>query len=231
MSMTTGLAMVFERNAFYRRQYFLALMGFFFTLLVNGVLLVVLAYVIKHPTAPVYFAADEVGRLIRVVPVDQPNMSTDEVEAWAVKVATDTFSYNYVNYRDQLQSVQRYYTNYGWTQYMKALQSSNNLVALTQRQMIQTAVPVEKPQVLAEGILGGAYAWKFKMPMLVTYWLPPYDDQSRFSNALEVTMIVQRQPILQSDHGLGVLQMIGSMAPPPPAGSLQPDMTAQSTAG
>jgi hypothetical protein len=142
-------------------------------------------------------------------------MSTDDVEAWAMKVAKDTFSYNYVNYRMQLQRVSQYYTSYGWRNYMTALQGSNNLVALTKRQIIQTAVPVAKPIVLAQGILGGAYAWKFKMPMLVTYWLPPYDDQSKFANALEVTMIVQRQPILQSDNGLGVLQMIGSMAPPP----------------
>lgn len=219
MSMSTGLEMVFERNAFYRHQYFLALLAFVLSMIANIVLICVLAYVIRHPTAPIYFAADEVGRLIQVVPVDQPNMSDDDVEAWAMKVASETYSYNYVNYRTQLQEVQRYYTTYGWGQYMKALQSSNNLVALTNRQMIQTAVPVVKPTMLAKGMLGGAYAWKFKMPMLVTYWMPPYNDQSKFSNALEVTIIVQRQPILQSDHGLGVLQIIGSMAPPPPEGA------------
>ena len=219
MSMTTGLQMVFERNAFYRRQYLWALLAFGLCMLGNMVLVCVLAYVIRHPTEPLYFAADEVGRLIHVVPVDQPNMSDDDVEAWAIRVAQATYSYNYVNFRSQLQSVERFYTNYGWTNYMKALQASNNLVALTNRRIIQTATVVDKPKVLARGILGGAFAWRFSMPMLVTYWMPPYDDQSKFSNALEVTMIVQRQPILQSDHGLGVLQMIGSMAPPPAASS------------
>lgn len=217
--MATGLQMVFDRNAFYRRQYLWTLLAFILSMLTNVVLVFVLAYVIRHPTAPMYFAADEVGRLIQVIPVDQPNMSDEDVEAWAMRVASATYSYNYVNYRSQLQEVQRFYTSYGWTRYLNALQSSNNLVALNERRMIQTAMPVAKPSMLAKGILGGAYAWKFKMPMLVTYWMPPYDDQSRFSNALEVTIIVQRQPILQSDHGLGVLQIIGSMAPPPPAGA------------
>lgn len=215
MSMSTGLQMVFERNAFYRRQYLWALLAFGLCMFGNIMLACVLAYVIRHPTAPLYFAADEVGRLIQVVPVDQPNMTDVEVEAWATRVAEATYSYNYVNFRSQLQSVERFYTNYGWTNYMKALQASNNLVALTNRRIIQTAMVVDKPTVLARGILGGAFAWKFSMPMLVTYWMPPYDDQSKFSNALQVTMIVQRQPILQSDHGLGVLQMIGTMAPPP----------------
>lgn len=218
MKMRSGLQIVFERNAFYRRQYLWVLFAFALTMLTNITLAIVLAYVIRHPVSPLYFAADSAGRLIRVVPVSQPNMSTDDVEAWAMKVAKDTFSYNYVNYRMQLQRVSQYYTNYGWRNYMNALQSSNNLVALTRRQIIQTAVPVAKPIILAQGILGGAYAWKFQMPMLVTYWMPPYDEQSKFSNALEVTMIVQRQPILQSDNGLGVLQMIGSMAPPPESG-------------
>jgi intracellular multiplication protein IcmL len=228
MSMTTGLQMVFERNAFYRRQYLWALLAFGLCMLGNIVLACVLAYVIRHPTEPLYFAADEVGRLIRVVPVDQPNMSDEEVEAWATRVAQASFSYNYVNYRSQLQAVERFYTNYGWTNYMKALQSSNNLVALTNRRIIQTASVVDKPTVLARGILGGAFAWRFSMPMLVTYWMPPYNDQSKFSNALTVTVIVQRQPILQSDHGLGVLQMIGSMTPPP-AGSSSTITTATPT--
>lgn len=229
MSMSTGLQMVFERNAFYRRQYLWALLAFALCMLGNIILACVLAYVIRHPTAPVYFAADEVGRLIQVVPVDQPNMSDVEVEAWATRVAEATYSYNYVNFRSQLQSVERFYTNYGWTNYMKALQASNNLVALTNRRIIQTATVVDKPTVLARGILGGAFAWKFSMPMLVTYWMPPYDDQSKFSNALQVTMIVQRQPILQSDHGLGVLQMIGTMAPPP--ASTEGNITTATPAG
>lgn len=209
------IELIVERNQFYRRMYLLALGVFGLSIGVLAALVWVLVYVVKNPTEPIYFATDEVGRLIKVQPVSQPNMSNDDVTRWAINVAQAAFSYDYVNYRAQLQGAQKYFTNYGWTQYMKALVSNNNLVALTKRSMIFSATVVDKPKIVAQGLLGGAYAWKFQMPMLVTYWLPPYNDKSRFANALEVTLIVQRQSILQSDHGLGVLQIIGNMAVTP----------------
>lgn len=210
------LLLIFERNNFYRRQYLLAMAAFGISIAVILVLLGVLAYVIRNPTEPLYFATDNVGRLINVIPVTQPNMSTDDAAQWAVKAVERTYSYDYVNYRSQLQRAEKYFTSYGWRRYMSALKSTNNLVALTQRKMIFEAKVVNSPKVTAQGLLSGAYAWKFEMPVLVTYWLPPYDDKSKFSNALNVSVIVQRQPILQSADGVGIVQMVATFASVPP---------------
>lgn len=217
-----ALLMVFERNQFYRRQYLLALGAFGLSLLVLVVLTWVLIYVIRNPTAPLFFATDNVGRLIKVVPVTQPNMSTEDAAKWAVNAVEKTYSYDYVNYRKQMQSAQKYFTSYGWTKYMTALKASNNLVALRNREMVIEAKVVVAPTVLAQGLLGGSYAWKFEMPVLITNWIPPYDIQSTFTNALNVTVIVQRMPILQSSDGVGIVQLIASMAtaPQPAGGSI-----------
>lgn len=217
MNNNDALLMIFERNNFYRRQYLLALGAFGMALLVLVVLIVVLIYVIRNPTAPLYFATDNVGRLIRVVPVTQPNMSTEDVTKWTINAVEKTYSYDYVNYRRQLQSAQKYFTTYGWTKYMSALKASNNLVALSSRQMLIQAKVVGAPKLIVAGLLGGSYAWKFEMPVLVTNWLPPYDAQSKFVNALTVTVIVQRMPILQSSDGVGIVQLVASMAASPQA--------------
>ncbi|EKD70568.1 MAG: hypothetical protein ACD_46C00488G0005 [uncultured bacterium] len=203
------LTSVFERNAFYRRQYLLVLSVFMLSVVVNGILIWMLYYVYRNPTQPIYFAADNIGKLIDVIPVNQPNMSTEEVTRWVTDAVQDIYSYDYVNYRSQLQSDQKYFTAYGWEKYMSALQASNNLVALKQRSMITIGKVVDVPKITTQGILSGAYAWKFQIPVLVTYWLPPFDDKSRFANAYQVTAIVQRQSILQSYKGLGILQLIG----------------------
>jgi hypothetical protein len=50
------------------------------------------------------------------------------------------------------------------------------------------------------------------MPVLVTNWIPPYDNDSNFINALNVTVIVQRMPILQSNDGVGIVQLVASIA-------------------
>lgn len=207
-----ALKLIFERNAYYRRQYFLALGVFALAMLVITVLVFVLVFLKRNPTSPVYFATDSVGELIHIQPTTQPNMSTEEVTRWAVNAVQQSYAYDYLNYRSQLQSVQKYFTNYGWQNYVNALKASNNLVAVKERRWIVLARVIDQPKIVNQGMLGGAYAWKFEMPLLVTNWGPPYDEQSKFSNPLMVTVIVQRQPILQSTDGLGVVQMLGKLA-------------------
>lgn len=210
-----ALLMVFERNQFYRRQYLLALGAFGLALLVLLILLWVLVYVIRNPTEPLYFATDNVGRLIKVVPVTKANMSTDDAAKWAINAVEKAYAYDYENYRGQLQFAQKYFTTYGWSKYMSALTKSNNLIALKNRKMIIQAKVVGAPKVIAQGLLGGSYAWKFQMPMLVKNWIPPYDAQSNFVNAINVTVIVQRMPILQSSDGVGIVQLVAEMSSTP----------------
>lgn len=206
------MVLVVVRNAFYKRLHFLALAVFMLLVVVVISLVGVVVYLLKNPTHPLYFATDDVGRLIQVVPVDVPNMTTDKVIAWTIQAVEAANSYDYVNFHGQLQSAQKYFTNYGWLSYMGALTSSNNLIAITQRKMIVLAQVVDQPKIIAAGILSGAYAWKFEMPLLITNWLPPYDEKSKFSNPVQVTVIVQRQPALKGDQGLGIVQIIENIA-------------------
>ena len=212
--MADALVLIFARNAFYKRLYFYALTIFSLMLIIMGILIWIITFLLQNPTPPLYFATDSVGRLIQFVPLSQPNMTMDEVIAWTKSAMEEAYSYDYVNYRAQLQSAQKYFTQYGWTRYMDALTASDNLLAVSQRKMIANATVVEQPQLIKTGILDGAYAWQFKMPILITYLLPPYDDkpESKYSNPLIISVIVQRQSVLQSYKGLGIVQIVGSMS-------------------
>jgi intracellular multiplication protein IcmL len=211
MQANDPLVMIFERNQYYRRQYFLALAAFALSLVVIVVLGFILGYLLRHPTRPLYFATDNIGRLIRVTPVTVPNMSPEEVVAWTIDAVQSIYSYDYVNYRQELQDSQKYFTNYGWGNYLSALALSNNLIGLKANKQIVIAQVVGQPKLITEGLLGGAYAWKFEMPVLLTYWGPPYNDKSKFYNPLTVSIIVQRQEILKSYKGLGVVQLIATL--------------------
>lgn len=211
MQTNDALVMIFERNQYYRRQYFLALAAFVLSLVVIVVLGFILGYLLRHPTRPLYFATDSIGRLIRVTPVTVPNMSREEVVAWTVDAVQSIYSYDYVNYRQELQDSQKYFTNYGWGNYLTALALSNNLIGMKSNKQIVIAQVVGQPKLITEGLLGGAYAWKFEMPVLLTYWGPPYNDKSKFYNPLTVSIIVQRQEILKSYKGLGVVQLIATL--------------------
>lgn len=213
-----ALVMVHLRNEFYKTKYYLVLGVYILSLVVIVVLGSILFFLLKNPTHPFYYAADSVGRLIKEVPVQFPNMSTDEVAAWAVEAVEAAYSYDFVNYRAELQEAQKYFTDYGWRKYIESLTESNNLLALTQRRLVIIAKVVDKPQLIVEGPLSGAYAWKFQMPVLTTNLLPPYDGKlPSFTNPLMVSVIVQRQKLLQSYKGLGILQMIGTLQVSPTA--------------
>lgn len=206
------LALVFARNSFYKRMHYLALGALGIAIVLIIFLVSVLAFLLRNPTRPIYFATDNVSRLIKVVPVNTPNMSRDDVIAWTIQAVESAYTYDFINFRAQLQSAQQFFTSYGWRSYMRQLVASNNLVGIRDRKLIGIAKVIDTKQ-LSEGLLSGSYAWKFQMLLYVTYLQPPtYDDATKFSNSLVVTSVVQRQPVLQGYKGLGMVYMIGQWA-------------------
>jgi intracellular multiplication protein IcmL len=111
-----------------------------------------------------------------------------------------------VNYRVQLQDLSRYFNEQGWNTFKRALDIEGTVLAVTGRKWIMTARVSGEATVTEQGLLNGRYAWKLVVPLLVTTWSPPYDAQSKGLTPLKVTVLVQRQPLLQSDAGLGIVQ-------------------------
>lgn len=213
METNDALVLIFSRNAFYKRLHYLALATLGLSIFVILFLIGVLIFLLKSPTQPLYFATDNVSRLIQVVPVNTPNMTKEDVINWTIEAVQAAYSYDFINFRAQLQSAQKYFTNYGWRNYMNALRASNNLIGIKDRKFIGIAKVVSKPVLLSEGMLSGAYAWKFQMPLLATYLQPPnYDDDNKIINSLILTVIVQRQQVLEGYKGLGIVQIIGERA-------------------
>lgn len=217
-----ALTNVFLRNEFYRKKYQITLAIYIVCLIIIVFLIGIIVYLVKNPTRPLYFATDDVTRLIQDIPLSSPNMSTQNVAAWVLEAVQAANSYDFANYRQELQDAQKYFTEYGWRNYMQSLQTSNNLLALTQRKLVVSAQIVAAPQLVKEGLLGARYAWKFEMPMLVTYWSPPYDDKSKYQNALRVSVTVRRENILESYKGLGIVQMIETIVVAPQTQTLNP---------
>jgi intracellular multiplication protein IcmL len=221
-----ALSMIFMRNQFYKEKYFLGLSVVLLGLIIIALLGGMLNYLINNPSQPLYFVTDSAGRFVQDLPGQTPNMSSADVAVWTTTAVEAAYSYDFMNYRGQLQDAQKYFTEYGWRNYKASLQASNNLNALQVRKMVVVAKVIGVPKLVAEGPLGktGTYAYKFDMPLLVTYNLPPYNGTKKFENALIVTVIVQRQNILSSYKGLGIVQMVATA--PQASGATSDTMTA-----
>ncbi len=198
------LTAVTLRNEFYRDGQRKTMVGLLISILVNFILASLVIYYLTHPPAPVYFATSISGRITPLFPLNQPNQSDSAVLQWANQAAIAAFTYNFVNYRDELQSSSGFFTAEGWTQFLNALQQSNNLDAVKAKKLIVSAVATKAPIILQKGLLNGVFSWRVQMPILVTY-----QSASEFSQQNNVvTMLIIRVSTLNSPRGIGISQFV-----------------------
>lgn len=199
-----ALTVVALRNAFYKDSQRRVIMALFVAILVNFVLGSMLVYILTHPPAPKYFATSINGRITPLFPLNEPNQSDSAVLQWANQAAIASFTYNFVNYRDELQASSGFFTADGWDQFLNALQQSNNLDAVKAKKLIVSAVATRAPIILQKGILNGSYSWRVQMPILVTY-----QSASEFTQQNNVvTMLITRVSTLNSPRGIGIAQFV-----------------------
>lgn len=199
-----AIAVVTLRNKFYKDSYRRILLVLLFSMVVNICLGAVLAYMIANPPKPRYFATSINGRITPLFPLNEPNQSDSAVLQWANQAAIAAFSYNFVNYRAELQAASGFFTGPGWKQFLDALQSSNNLDAIKAKKLIVSAVATRAPIILRKGVLNGSYSWRVQMPVLVTY-----QSASQFSQQNNiVTMLIRRVSTLNSPRGIGISQFV-----------------------
>lgn len=199
-----ALAVVTLRNQFYKDSQRKVILALLIAILVNLVLGFMIMYIITHPPAPKYFATSINGRITPLFPLNEPNQSDSAVLQWANQAAIAAFTYNFVNYRDELQSSSGFFTAAGWDQFLNALQQSNNLDAVKAKKLIVSAVATRAPIILQKGLLNGSYAWRVQMPILVTY-----QSASEFTQQNNVvTMLITRVSTLNSPRGIGISQFV-----------------------
>jgi intracellular multiplication protein IcmL len=199
-----ALTVVALRNKFYKDSQRKVILALLIALIVNIILAAMLVYMVTHPPAPKYFATSINGRITPLFPLSEPNQSDSAVLQWANQAAIAAFTYNFVNYRDELQASSGFFTAEGWDQFLGALQQSNNLDAVKAKKLIVSAVATRAPIILQKGILNGSYSWRVQMPILVTY-----QSASEFTQQNNVvTMLITRVSTLNSPRGIGIAQFV-----------------------
>jgi intracellular multiplication protein IcmL len=192
------------RREFQRDQHHRVLLSLLISIFLNVILGGAFAYLVSHPPAPQYFATTINGRITPLIPLDQPNMPPSTLLQWANAAAIAAYTYNFVNYRQELQSASEFFTPEGWTQFMNALRASNNLNAVIDKKLVVSAVATGAPVVLDQGVVNGTYTWTIQMPMLVTY----QSASNIATQNITIKMIVQRISTLNSARGIGISSFV-----------------------
>ncbi len=136
--------------------------------------------------------------------LSQPNQSDSEVLTWANSTAVATFTYNFENYRENIQNLSGFFTDIGWKEFMAALDKSKNLDAVKDKKLIVSAVATKPPVILQKGILGNAYSWRVQLPMLIMYQgAKEYSKQN-----VIITMLITRTSSVNAPTGVAINQFI-----------------------
>ncbi len=195
-----ALEVVSIRRSFQRDGHRLVLFALLASVILNAALVGAFGYIVTHPPTPQYFATTINGRITPLIPLDQPNMPPSTLLQWANAAATAAYTYNFVNFRQELQSASEFFTPDGWAEFLNALKSSTNLNAVIEKKLVVSAVATGAPVIIDQGVINGTYTWTVQMPMLVTYQSA---SQVARQNVM-VKMIIQRISTLNSARGIGI---------------------------
>lgn len=198
------LQAVVARNYFYRDNYWRILLVTVLLLAVIGGLVAFIFYQRATRPTPKYFATTPSGELLELIPLNEPNLSTNTLLQWATQAATSSYTFNFVNYREALQNSRQYFTTDGYNNFLKALESSRNLEAVKTKKLVVSSVPTGVPIVVNEGQLAGRYAWQVEIPMLIAY----QSATEVIRQNILLTMLITRISTLDSPKGIGISQFI-----------------------
>lgn len=201
----TGLGTVVVRNEFYRDGYRTLLrLCLILSLVIIGLLGAMYFVIQTNQPENRYFATTEDGRLVPMVPLNEPNLSTPALMSWVAQASTEVMTFGFNDYRRRLQEASRNFTRRGWESFTGALQRSRIIELVEANQQVLTAAPQGAPIVVSEGLVAGRYQWEIQIPLILTYQA---GSRTR-TDKLLVTLVVVRVPRLESPNGVGIEQWV-----------------------
>lgn len=192
-----------RNNAFYRRHYDKVLMGIMVLIVLLVVGLSIILYQITSRPLPTFVAVQANGNKMQLISYDEPNLLPDTILRWASKAATTAYTFNFVNYNKQIAEARPYFTEAGWQDYLRSVNSLINTII--QNQLFVNGVVSGTPVISNEGPLPDkGYSWRVQIPFLVTYQSANITTKRNFY----VTITIVRVPTSQNPQGIGIDQFV-----------------------
>lgn len=136
-------------------------------------------------------------------PLNTSLFTNNYIMKWSNEAVLKTFTYDYTNYKTNLENTSHYFTPNGWKAFMLSLKNSGNINAVTTKQLMVSAVSTAAPKIIQQGIENHCYVWHVMMPITVVY-------SSKTTPEVKQTLLAQLV-ISRTDetaNGIGINQYI-----------------------
>jgi intracellular multiplication protein IcmL len=205
MALKDAISTILNRNAFYRDGYRLLLrlsivQGIVIIVLVAGIVSMFLSIENKR----IYFATTSDGRLINIVPLNEPYRSNAEVIEFAARTAQNVMRFDYHDYRENLQRVSSDFTTSGWESFSKALKDSSIIDAVTAHKLVVSMEIEAAPEIKQTFVKNGVYTWYLQFPIIIRF------DGDQPPEPIRTILLLQvvRVSTLQNADGISIEQWV-----------------------
>lgn len=171
-------------------------------------LIAVSLYLYLNKPSPISFFVDAEWRVQPSVPLDQPYLSTADLQQWTSDAIQKSFIYDFYQYNDQLKAAAKYFTPNGWQVFLNQLNIYVNYNNVQTAKMFINATPDRAPVILQQGLLAGRYGWWVQIPVNLNYI--SYNRSS--VQTLMLQILVVRVPTLTNLAGVGIDNVIVTKA-------------------
>jgi intracellular multiplication protein IcmL len=160
-----------------------------------------------RPNNPIVIGATADGRILPIVPLERPIMSSSAMSAWVANAVTNSLTISFATYRRDVQASQQYYTADGWQAFSSGLVSSKFLGSILSNKYNVYTVPKDAPTMISQpGAVdshGVAY-WIWQVPVIVTF----ESAVTKFTNEYTITVTVERVRETDNPTGLGITEFV-----------------------
>jgi len=197
------------RDDFYRDGYYKALAAVGILLIAIALLISASLYLQLSKPDPVAFATGDEFRTLLPVPVNEPYISQPDLIQWVSEVIPKIFTFDFINYTQQLENVSQYFTSNGWKNYSELLK----LYAVDSKTVVDSKLFTNgtlagAPFIFNQGILvsdapgapKNTYSWLIQMPFNLGY----SSTNKGSTTPLMIQALVVRVPTLNNLSGVAI---------------------------
>jgi len=164
-------------------------------------------FAVNKESKNLFFAADEAGQYIELIPMSQPNHKSTVVSQWLTDALIDTFDFNYINMKSVLnKKSQVWFTPSGRDSLLAAISEDNSFSVIQKEKFIVQLNMTQAPVLIREGndSVTGKYEWIYQMPATFTYT----NEKETYINHVIFTVQIVRRSMLEDLKGLGINKLI-----------------------
>lgn len=177
------------------------------TSLISLILVVLLGIVIfASHTKNYYFATTTTGQLFRLSPLTTPIESDEAVEGFTADAVRNTFTFDYVNFKNQIDKLSENYTSEAFSLVKKDLETKGGIASeAIKNKWIVSSMVMASPELLHKGLVPNTnvYGWKMRVPVMITYQSEEQTSSQRYYADVTVVRVDQKN----NPHGIAIANL------------------------